>query len=186
MGANDVLHRFSVDTFQRMGETGVFAPDERVELLDGRIIDMAPIGSPHAWLVTELTTNMIRQGTGNWIVRSQNPLRLDDQTELYPDVAVLRSEPNQYRHRTPVAADVLLIIEVVDTSGAYDRGDKLAAYARAGIPEYWVADVNAQTFTICLDPVGEQYRTMIVVAAPGVARPKFVPGVAIDLAALWA
>jgi hypothetical protein len=119
-----------------MTGAGVFGPEDRLELLDGEIIDMAPQKSRHATAVTlvgEALRTLFRSGA---TVRVQLPFSLDDRSEPEPDVAVVPGNPRDYRDAHPSRA--LLICEVSDTTLGYDRGRKLTAYARAGIPEYWI------------------------------------------------
>jgi Uma2 family endonuclease len=134
-------HRFSVEDYHRMGETGILLPSDRIELIDGDIVEMAPVGSPHSGAVFAL--NRLFQVPGV-IVSVQNPVRMGDQSEPEPDIAILRVRPDGYRS-PPLqsAADVLLIIEVSDTSLRYDRDVKLPLYARHGIPEVWIVDLAA-------------------------------------------
>lgn len=123
-----------------MGETGIFGADDRVELIDGEIFDVSPVGFLHAALVDLLTRHFGRHAADAAIVRCQNPLRLDDTNEPEPDIAVLRPRADRYTTSHPGAADVLLVIEVADTSLGYDLGTKVPLYARHSIPEVWVID----------------------------------------------
>lgn len=135
MSVNLAKHHFSVSEYERMGETGIFAPDARVELIEGEIIEMSPIGSRHAAcvdLITEIFNEKLR---GRAIVRAQNPIVLDDFSEPQPDVTVLRFRPDRYRAAHPRPEDVLLVIEVADTTVHYDKNVKVPLYARAGIAE---------------------------------------------------
>ncbi len=134
-------HRFTVDEYERMGEAGILGEGERVELIDGRIVQMTPIGVPHAATVTELVALLLAQLGDRGVVYSQNPIVIGEFSEPQPDVTVLRPPRATYRKRRPRPEDVLLLIEVTDTSGPYDRGVKLPIYARSGIPEYWIVDV---------------------------------------------
>lgn len=134
MSAN-LKHYFTVSEYERMGETGIFPPDARVELIEGEIIEISPIGSRHAACV-ELVAEMIRDAvSGEFLVRTQNPIVLDDFSEPQPDLAVLQFRPDRYRSAHPRPGDILLIIEVADTTVHYDRHVKMPLYARAGIPE---------------------------------------------------
>ncbi len=136
-------HRFSRVQYERMTEAGVFGPEDRLELLDGEIIDMPPQKSRHATAVT-LVAEALRTIFGpGATVRVQLPFCLDDRSEPEPDVAVVPGNPRDYRDAHPSRA--LLVCEVSDTTLAYDRGRKLAAYARAGIPEYWPAPASRST-----------------------------------------
>jgi len=147
-------HLISVDAFYRMGEAGIFGPAERVELIDGEIIDMSPIGVLHAAIVDALVRFLSRCAGESAFIRCQNPLRLDDFNELEPDIAVLRPRADCYTTAHPGPADVLLVIEVADTSLAYDLGTKVPLYARHGIPEVWVIDATTRRTRVFRQPAG--------------------------------
>ena len=147
-------HLISVDAFHRMGETGILGPRDRVELIDGEIIDMSPIGVLHAAIVDVLARHFGRRTGESVFVRCQNPLRLDDISEPEPDIAILRPRADFYMTAHPGSADVLLVIEVADTSLAYDLGTKVPLYARHGIPEVWVIDAATRQTRVFRRPVG--------------------------------
>ena len=134
MSAN-LKNHFTVSEYERMGETGMFPPDARVELIEGEIIEMSPIGSRHAACVRLLSRALNQQVGENAIVSIQNPIRLDDFSEPQPDVALLKFRQDSYRNGHPGPDDVLFVIEVADTTVHYDRHVKVPLYARAGIPE---------------------------------------------------
>ena len=137
-------HRYSIADFHRMGGAGIFAPDVRVELIQGEIIDMSPIGSGHAGLVKHLIRIFSHTLDDTTIIAVQDPVVLNDFSEPQPDLALLRYREDFYANSHPRAEDVLLIVEVADTSLQYDREVKLPLYARAGIPEVWLVDVEGQ------------------------------------------
>ena len=145
-------HRFTVDEFARMGEAGIFAEDDRVELIDGEVREMTPIGSPHAGIVNRLTELLFTRLAGRANVIVQNPIRLNRHTEPQPDLVVARRRNDFYADRHPEPGDVLLVIEVADSSLRYDRTEKTPRYGRAGIPETWLVDVEAGTVTVCTEP----------------------------------
>lgn len=147
-------HVISVDAFHRMGEAGILAPADRVELIDGEIIDMSPIGVLHAAIVARLASYCSQTLGGAAVVWCQNPLRLDDISEPEPDLAILRPRADFYMTAHPGPADVLLVIEVADTSLAYDLGTKVPLYARHGIPEVWVIDAATRLTRVFRQPVG--------------------------------
>ena len=147
-------HLISVDAFHRMGETGILGPQDRVELIDGEIIDMSPIGVLHAAIVARLASHFSQRLGPMGVVWCQNPLRLDDISEPEPDIAILRPRADFYMTAHPGAADVLLVIEVADTSLAYDLGTKVPLYARHGIPEVWVIDAATRHTRVFRRPVG--------------------------------
>jgi Uma2 family endonuclease len=147
-------HLISADAFHRMGETGILGPGDRVELIDGEIIDMSPIGVLHAALVARLASWFSQTLGRSAVVWCQNPLRLDDLSEPEPDIAILRPRADFYTTSHPGPADVLLVIEVSDTSLAYDLGTKVPLYARHGIPEVWVIEAATRLTRVFRDPAG--------------------------------
>lgn len=146
------VFRFSVTDYHRMGETGILGPDLRTELIDGEIVEMPPIGHPHAGTVN-LLTNLLKEAVGpHAVLAVQNPVWLNDHSEPLPDIALLRPRPDYYRNGHPGPTDVLLLVEVADSSLAYDREIKLPRYARAGIPEVWLVDLAGHRLAIHRQP----------------------------------
>ena len=154
------IHRVSVEQFHRMIEAGVFADDDRVELIDGEMRDMTPIGPPHGGCTNDLNLLFTTRLAGTAIVSIQGPLVLDDGTEVYPDLLVLKLREHRYRQANPTAEDTLMVIEVADASLPVDLGLKLAKYARAGVRRYWVVDLKGRTIHDHRDPdrSGQRYR----------------------------
>jgi len=167
-----------------MAETGVLRPDARVELLEGKIIDMSPIGPFHGGLVKRLSRLFNLKAKGRWIVSTQDPVRLDDRSEPQPDLMLLKPAPDDYISRHPQAGDVFLLIEVSDTSLDYDRGEKLPAYGRAGIPEVWIVNLNEETIEIHREPHFTGYSSKTVLRAGDEAEPRAFPDAAINIAEL--
>ncbi|CAG1020624.1 hypothetical protein MTYM_00401 [Methylococcales bacterium] len=169
-------HRYSVAEYYRMAETGILKPDERVELIEGEIIDMPPIGIEHAYVVTRLTAIFTRKAGNKAIVSVQNPIRLNPHSEPQPDIALLRYRKDFYRHTRPGPEDVLLLIEVADSSLRFDQEIKLPLYARHGIPEVWIADLGHQLLEIYRRPAeGKYFEKLIpergeIVAPEGLAE----------------
>jgi Uma2 family endonuclease len=147
-------HLISVDAFHRMGEAGILGRADRVELIDGEIIDMSPIGALHAAIVDLVSRHFSRHAGESVFIRCQNPLRLGDISEPAPDIAILRPRADFYTTAHPGPADVLLVIEVADTSLAYDLGTKVPLYARHGIPEVWVIDAATRRTSVFRQPAG--------------------------------
>ena len=179
-------HRFDVDDYQRMAAAGILSAKDRVELIEGEIVDMAPIGSAHGGTVVglnELVARIVADGIA--LASVQGPLRLDRHNEPQPDLMLLRPRRDRYRNSHPTAADVLLLVEVADSSLAYDRGPKLALYARHGVPEVWVVDIVGQTVEIFHQPGPHGYAERRQVGA-GEVTPALVPALRIEIAALWA
>jgi len=177
-------HRISVDAFHRMGETGVLAPDARVELIDGEIFDRAPIGTHHASIVNRLTRMFVMAAGERAIVQVQGPVRMGEHSEPEPDLTLLRPRADYYREIAPGAADVLLIVEVSDSTQRYDRRVKVPLYARHGVPEVWVIDLENRLVHFHRRPSGEAYADMSASERPGVTPVAALAGVAIDLAGL--
>lgn len=143
--------RFTRADFNRMWETGLFE-GRRVELLEGEVIEMTPQGSRHASAVTALVARFVQALGPSCVVRPQLPLALDDRSEPEPDVAVCRPDPRGYADAHPGPDQVLLLVEVADTSLAYDRDRKAAAYARAGIPLLWIVDLQGRAVAVLSEP----------------------------------
>jgi Uma2 family endonuclease len=142
----------TVRRFQYMVAAGVWRDDERIELIEGEILDMAPIGGAQAWTVTR-AAEVVRLATGGGaILWVQMPIVLGERSQPQPDLALLRLRPEGYQDRLPAAADVLLVVEVSDTTVDYDRGTKMRLYAANGIPEYWVVDVTERRIEVCRQP----------------------------------
>ena len=154
-------HRWTVAEIHRFIEHGAFRPEDRLELIEGELIDMAPIGPEHAECVDELNERLILQAQGRFRVRVQNPITLNDASEPQPDIALVRRHPApQGRHPSP--EDVLLLIEVSDTTVDYDRNVKLSLYARSGIVEVWLIDLSQRAIEVYRDPEGEQYTDTVI------------------------
>ena len=138
-----------------MGAAGIFSEDDRVELLDGEIVQMTLIGSRHAAWVDRLTRFLMSQAGERAIVRAQSPTRLDDRTEPQPDITLVKPKPDFYEHAHPGPDDVLLLIEVAETSLKLDRQVKLPLYARAGIREVWIVDLGGKNLDVYRHPSAE-------------------------------
>ena len=172
--------RFTVEEYCAMADAGILAVDERVELLDGEIFVMPPIGPPHEDGTTRLSRDLIlRLGDRAW-VRVQNSVRLNDYGLPEPDIAVVRFRDDYHRNR-PTPADVLLVIEVADSSLRRDRELKLPHYAAAGIPEVWIANVPARQVEAFHDPVDGVYQSSRIVRADGQISPRAFPDVVLTV-----
>ncbi len=148
--------RFTVHDYHRMGEVGILHEDDRVELIEGELVEMAVIGTRHFSCVNRLTRLLVMNVGDEAIVSVQNPVRLNEYTEPQPDLTVIR--PRDYRVSLPVPEDVLLLIEVSDTTLSYDRGVQLPLYARAGIREVWIVNLPAETMERYTSPSADGYR----------------------------
>jgi Uma2 family endonuclease len=156
-----VLHaptyRWTVEEYQELGRAGIFDENDRVELLNGEIVIMSPIGFRHATAVTRLTNFLARRSQGRFDVSPQNPFDLDEHSQPQPDLSLL--DPvcdTQPRH--PLPAEIFLVIEVSESTVRYDRGDKLPAYARNGVREYWLLNLDASQLEVYRQPAGDTYR----------------------------
>ena len=181
-----IRRRWTVAEYHRMGEVGLLRADERVELIEGDVVAMAPIGPEHAGKVNYLNwvlhQRLNRFGTA--MVSAQNPVVLDAHSEPEPDLAVLRWRDDFYQQRHPGPADVLLMIEVSDTTARADRRIKAPLYARHGIPEYWLVDLPGRRLEVYREPRAGRYR-QIAEYRTGSVAPLALPEAVIDLAALF-
>jgi len=152
-----VRHRFTVDQYRRMGEAGIFDEEDRVELLDGEIIETTPIGSRHAGHVNRLNTLLHEQIEREVVVSVQNPLQLGEFSEPEPDLAVLRERADSYAGRLPAARDALLVVEVAESSLDDDRNTKIPLYARHGVPVVWLLDLEKRRVEVYANPSQDGY-----------------------------
>ncbi|HUG36519.1 MAG TPA: Uma2 family endonuclease [Candidatus Limnocylindrales bacterium] len=160
--AIDVMsRRFSVENFERMAAVGILGPDERVELLEGVVVPMTPVGDRHVGRVNFLGARLTVALHPRAIVQVQSAIRLAAHWMPLPDLAVLRHRADYYETGKARAADILLVIEIADTSVARDRDLKLPAYGRAGIPEAWVVDLESQVVLLARDPDADGYRSLL-------------------------
>ena len=148
--------RFTADEYERMVELGIFREDERLELIGGEVVEMAPVGHRHAACIANLHESFVMGLGKRALVWSQGPARLAIDSVPEPDLALLRRR--SYRAGSPRPDDVLLVVEVAESSLRYDRTTKLRLYARAGVPEYWVVSVAGEWIEVYRSPEGEGYR----------------------------
>lgn len=179
-------HRLTVDEYYRMAEVGLLAPDARVELIEGEIIDMAPSGVPHAGILGRLNRLLMAAVGARVAVRMQLPLRLDQFSEPEPDFALLKWREDEYTAAHPTPADALLVIEVSHSPLRYDRNKKLPLYARHGIPEVWIVDVGNLRLHTFGCPRDGQYANNATTPQPGVLGLEALPDLQVNLAGLFA
>lgn len=178
-------HRFSVADYNRMGEVGILTEDDRVELLDGEIRTMSPVDAKHAAMVKRLS-NLINQLIGaKYIIGVQDPIQLHDFSEPLPDISVLRWRDDFYEASHPTPKDVLLVVEVANTSEKYDRNEKLPRYAAASIPEVWLLNTSKQTLWQYSQPIDGDYHQQIEHKRGAILRCQSVPGMEIELNSLF-
>ncbi len=187
MGALENVQRrkLSLDEFHSMGAAGILKEDDRVELIEGEMIEMAPIGTRHLAKVNRLSRMLSLAAGKEAIVSTQNPIALPPQNEPQPDIALLKARADDYEVSLPTAADVLLVIEVADTTLAYDRDVKIPIYARHGIPEVWLFDVQGGSLYVHLDAAPDGYRRILTPGKNETVSPLLLPRVRIDLAEVW-
>jgi Uma2 family endonuclease len=177
-------HRVSVKEYYRMAETGVLDPDARVELLDGEIIDMSPIGPFHGSVTNFLIEVFTSASKGRWITGAPGPVRLHDHSEPQPDLMLLKPTSDFYRKRHPQPVDVFLLVEISDTSLEKDQEKKLPAYARAGIAEVWIVNLNELTIEVYRQPRATGYASKAILQAGDKASPQLFPDATVDVAEL--
>jgi Uma2 family endonuclease len=178
--------RFTRAEYHRMAEVGILRKHDRVELIKGEIVEMSPIGRRHKAFVGNLAQLLMVRLAGRAIVWVQSSIALAEDTEPEPDLAVLRRGAVSYKERDAWAEDALLLIEVADSSLAYDRSIKLRLYAEAGIPEYWVVDCSAETVEVYRAPGLEGYRDLTRVAGTATLTPQAFPDVALTPTEIFA
>lgn len=174
--------RFTVAEFDRLAEAGLLAEDDRVELVNGEIIQMNPIGVLHAGCVQSLTrllSPLVALGIAEMGV--QNPVHLGGEHEPYPDVALLRPRADRYRQARPTAADLLLLIEVADTTLAYDRDVKVPLYAQAGVPEVWLVDLAGRRVHVYRNPAAKGYQSRAELGPADLLAPPGFPSLTLAL-----
>lgn len=185
MAVETTQRLFTVHEYHRMADAGILAEDDRVELLEGKITRMSPTRSRHAACVLRLNTVFSQQVAGAALVNVQNPIQIDDYSEPEPDVALLRPRADFYRYAHPTAADVLLVVEVADTTDASDRATKIPLYARAGIVEVWLIRLGKGVVEVYTEPVNGQYQTVHQLGPGQTLRTQHIPTVAVDVAILF-
>lgn len=176
--------RFTVDEYYRMADTGILRDNDRVELLDGEIVEMPPIGPEHASAVGALTKLFVRRFGDVSHVRVQSPIRLSNRSEPEPDIALVRDFPGVTRPYTrshPVAQDVYLLLEVADSSLNDDLKTKALLYAQHGILELWVLDVHGAKLIVLREPTAHGYQTRLELGRGETAPPQAFPDITISV-----
>ena len=172
-------HKLDVHGYYRMVEAGIIAAGDPVELIEGEIIETAPIGSEHNGTLSGLAQAIILEAGRRIMFTVQGPLRLSDISEPQPDLLILKPRADNYRSEHPAPADVLLLIEVSQTSLAYDRKVKLPLYARHGVPEVWIVNIGESVVEVYRDPKDDAYQTTTRAARGDMLEPAALPGVRI-------
>ena len=170
--------KFTVEQYYQMAETGILAPDERVELIEGEIIEMSPIGPRHAMCVDRIVQVMIEKLGRSVHLRCQNPVRLSNYTEPEPDVTLAKRADYSARH--PAGDDVFLTIEVSDSTLEKDRTLKQKIYANANIPEFWIVNLPEDLIEVYRNPAGDAYQVRILVSREETVSPQLLPNLVLS------
>ncbi len=152
------LARITTEQFHAMIQAGIYTEDDKIELIDGLLFKKMSIGSPYAALVNSLNFALVRRLGGRAIVAVQNPVAINEYSEPEPDISLLKLRPDFYRAAHPGPDDVLLVVEVADTSLVSDLNAKMPLYAAAGVPEAWLVNLNESTITVFTGPDGAAYQ----------------------------
>jgi Uma2 family endonuclease len=174
-------HRLTVAEYHLLGQVGILRENDRVELLEGQIVDMSPIGPRHAIVVDALMHSLAAAIGEKAYVRGQNPITLDDGSEPQPDIAVVRRPWNGYPNTHPGPQDIFLLVEVADSSLETDSGAKCAMYAKAGIPEFWIVDLTTELVHVHRRPSGLGYESIKKVKPPETLHIAGIPDVSISI-----
>jgi Uma2 family endonuclease len=172
--------RFTADEFLRMAETGILCEDDRLELIDGEVVEMSAIGLPHVAAVSCATRALVMGAGDSAIVQPQGAVRLDLYYEPEPDLVLLKPRSDFYISRRPGPADVLLVIEVADSSLEYDRDVKAPIYAKAAIPEYWLVDLNTKLLSRYLSPERGAFQSVERLRRGQLLAPQALPSCVVD------
>ncbi len=156
-----VRRRFTVEEFQRMGEAGIIAPDERVELIDGEVYEMTPVGPRHIWSVIYLNKYLVTLAGNGLFVSPQSGITIGERRQPYPDFALLRLRPGKQPGEVPQSEDCVLLVEVADSSANFDRKKKGRLYAEANIPEYWILDLPKKHVVVHRRPRAGEYQDVV-------------------------
>ena len=175
----------SVEQYYRMAEAGVFEPDARIELIDGELYEMAPIGVRHLQAVNRLNRLLVLAYADHAVVSVRNPVVLRPRSVPQPDLAVLRPEANERGHPVPEPPDTWLVVEVADSSLSWDRIVKFRLYARGGVPVAWLVDVAAERVEVYERPGSEGFERRCAVEAGGVLELPGLPGRTIEVSAIF-
>lgn len=172
--------RISADRYQKMVATGVLTRYDRIELIDGEMLDMAPIGLNHSAVTARLTKLLVLSAGDSAIVSPGGSVKLGEYSVPQPDLMLLKPRGDFYSGHLPTAADVLLLVEISDSSLAFDKGIKGALYARHGVAEYWVADIPGQCVYVYREPAPEGYGQALEFTLDEIVSPRALPSVRVN------
>ena len=178
-------HKLSVEDYHKLGEAGILTEDSRVELLEGELIEMAPIGGPHMAVVNRLNRLLVLAVGELGVVSVQNPVRLPPHSEPQPDFAILKPRAGDAASAVPGPEDVLLLIEVADTTLGYDRATKLHLYAKFGIPESWIVNLQSKCIEVYRDPTVDGYAKRIEFHLQDSVSPLVLPKLSVAVAEIF-
>jgi Uma2 family endonuclease len=184
MQTEAIRRPFTVEEYDRMIEVGILGKEDHVELIDGEIVEMSPIGLRHAACVDRATMLLAPALVGKAIVRTQGPIRLSDYSKPQPDLILLEPRKDYYAAAAPITRDALLVIEVSDTSIRYDRGSKLKVYARAGVSEVWIEDLTTDTLWVFREPSRAVYKVQLTLRAGDALAPRAFPALRLAVSEL--
>jgi len=178
--------RITTDRYQKMVATGVLTKYDRIELIEGEMLNMAPIGPKHATVADRLARLFMLAVHDAAIVSCGRPVNLGDFSDPQPDVMVLKPRLDDYSNAHPNAADVLLLIEVSDSTPTFDQSTKLALYARYGVSEYWIVDVEGKRIVVYREPAAKGYVRKLEFSAPNAISPQAFPDVEVAVREIFA
>lgn len=176
---------FTVAEYDQMIAAGIFTEQERVELIAGEIVRMSPISMRHAACVTRLTHLLVASLAEQALVSVQNPVQLNNHSEPEPDLAILQPRDDFYENGRPTPTDIFLLIEVAETSLAYDRQQKVPLYAKAGIPEVWIVNTEANQVEMYRQPTPDGYQTQSIANTTQTIAPEAFPQTAVSVARIF-
>jgi len=180
MSVQVARHHFSISEYERMVETGILRQDDRVELIEGEVLEMSPIGERHAACVRKINLRLVRLVGDRSLVSVQNPIAIPEWSEPQPDIALLVPRRDFYSTGHPEPKHVQVLIEVADSSIDYDLTVKVPLYARAGVKEVWVIDLRKREVIVFTNSRLGAYRTRRVFGRNATFETKRVPGLAVS------
>lgn len=180
-----IRYKLSIEDYHKLGDVGILNEDSRVELIEGELIQMAPIGVPHMKGVNRLTRLLVSAVGELAVVSVQNPIELPPHSEPQPDLALLKPYMDK-EDRAAIPNDVLLVVEVADSTLAHDRGPKLRLYAKAGILEVWIADIEGQSIEVYRQPSASSYARKVIHRMGESVSPEALPQVRIQVSDVFA
>jgi len=178
--------RISADRYQKMVATGVLTKYDRVELIEGDILNMPPIGSSHSAIVARLTKLFVLSAGDAAVVSPGGSIRLDDYSVPQPDLMLLKPREDFYSGQIPMPPDVLLLVEVSESSLAFDQGAKRALYGRHGVEEYWVVDIPGKRVHVYREPTADGYAAAFAGSLSDTVSPRGLPAVQLTIGTLFA